>query len=65
MVYSHRTEMGPGMGPGLEMESIGSNILCTNVHTGLRQGQGPGTIVSYCVIKIPFTSSSANPVQCE
>ena len=32
------------MGPG----SMGANTLCRDVHIGLRQGQGPGSIVSYC-----------------
>ena len=46
MVYSHFTGTGPGT------DSMGSNILCRYVHTGLRQRLRP--IVSYC----------ASPVQC-
>ena len=29
------------------------NILCRNIHTVPRQGEGPGPIVSYCVSPIP------------
>ena len=57
MVYSHC--MGLGIGPG----SMRSNILCRKVNTGLRQGQGPGPIVSYCASPVPFAGSC--PLQCE
>ena len=30
------------------MGAMGSNILYKNVHAGLRQGEEPGPIVSYC-----------------
>ena len=33
-------------------------VLCRNVHTGPRQGQGPGTIVSYCASAICCSSRS-------
>ena len=55
MVYSHWTGPGPDMGLGIGPGFIGSIISYRNVHTGLRQGQGPGPIVSYC----------ASPMQCE
>ena len=33
-------------------------VLCRNVHTGSRQEQGPGTIVSYCDSAIPCSSGT-------
>ena len=30
-------------------------ILCRNVYTGLRQGRGPGPIISYCANPVPCT----------
>ena len=48
MVSSHYTGPGLVMGQGTGLGSMGSNILCRNVHTGPRQGEGPGSIVSYC-----------------
>ena len=41
MVYSHCIGPGPEMGPSIGPGSMGSNISCRNVHTGLIQGQGP------------------------
>ena len=53
------------MGHGQGMELMDSNIFCRNVYTGKRQRQGPGLVVSYCVISIPWIASSSYPVQCE
>ena len=47
MAYSHYT--GTGLGPTQRPNGKYSN---TNVHTGLKQGQGAGTIVTYCVIMV-------------
>ena len=52
----HGTRTGNGTGTG----SMGSNILCRNVHTGLSQGQGPGLIVSYCASFIPCSGSQCS-----
>ena len=53
----------PGMG------SMGYNILCRNIYCGLRlrqgQGQGLGSIVSYCASPIPCTAPNPGPMQCE
>ena len=38
---------------------------CENVHTGLRQGQIPGSIVSYCASPVLCTGPGPVPVQCE
>ena len=40
-----------------------SNILERNVYTGLRQGQGPGPIVSYCSSSTPCIGPVPGPVQ--
>ena len=45
-----------------QMESIVSH---RNVHTDLRQRQGPGLIVSYCSRLTPCTSARPFPLQCE
>ena len=42
-------------GTGTKMESI---VPCRNAHTGLRQEQGPGSIVSYCTSPILCTGPS-------
>ena len=42
---------------------MGSNILYRNVHTGPRQGNEPGPIVSYYAN--PVLCPSPGPVQCE
>ena len=63
MVYSHCTEPGPETGPGMTPGSMGSNILCRNVHTGPRQGQVPEPINSYYARPVLCTSPS--PVKCE
>ena len=47
------TGNGNGTGAGTGAGSMGSNILCRNVHTGLRQGQGPEPIIFYCTSPIP------------
>ena len=36
-----------------------------NVHTGLRQGQGPESIVLHCATSIPCTSPGPISVQCD
>ena len=63
MLSSHFT--GLGKGPGTGQGSMGSNILCRSVHTCLRQGQGPGPIVSYYVSSLPCTIPGSGPVQYE
>ena len=61
MGYSHctgpRPEMGPETGPG----PVSSNKLCRSVHTAPRPAQGPGPIVSYCVIPIPCAGPGPFP----
>ena len=42
------------------MGSVGSSILCRNVDTGPRQGQGPGPIVSYCASPVPHITRSSS-----
>ena len=44
------------------MESV---VLCRNVHIGLRQGQGPGPIISYCANAVSFTGPAPGPVLCD
>ena len=51
------------METGQGLVSMGSNILCRNVHTGPRQGHGLGAIVSYCASPIPCAGPSPDPVQ--
>ena len=46
------TGTGTGNGPG-------------NVHIDLRQGQEPGSIVSYCAGPVPCAYADRVPVQCE
>ena len=46
-------------------DQIENIVPCRNVHTGLRQGQVPGPIVSYCVSPPPTASPGPVPVQCE
>ena len=48
---------------GLGTGSMGS-LSCRNVHTGPRQRQGQGRIVSYCACPIPCTGPVLGPVQC-
>ena len=31
-----------------------STVRCGNIHTGLRRGQGPKPIASYCASPLPF-----------
>ena len=45
--------------------AVDSGILNSNVHTGLRQGKEPGSIVSYCDGPVPCTCPGPVPVQCE
>ena len=58
MAYSHC--MGTGLGhvqrtrPG----AVGSNMLNSDVHTGLRQGKEPGSIVT-CTCPVPMQCESA------
>ena len=65
MVHSHCTVTGPGpvQGPSGKY----STMLCRNVHTDPRHGQGPGLIVYYCATcsSIPCTGSSPVNMQCE
>ena len=63
LVYSHCIGPGPEMGPSIGPGSMGSNISCSNVHTGLKQGQGPRPIVFFCASSVACTRSG--PVQCE
>ena len=63
MVYSHCIGPGPETEPSIGPGSMGSNISCRNVHTGLKQGQGPLPIVFYCASPVSCTRSG--PVQCE
>ena len=65
MVHSNCTVTRPGMEQGLGLGSMGSSILCRNVHNSPRLGQGPGPIVSYCACTVPCTSHGPGPVQCE
>ena len=44
------------------MESI---VPCVNVHTGLRQGQGPEPIVPYCPSPVPYTGPGPIFMQCD
>ena len=48
---------------------MGINILCRNIHTGLRQAQEPEPIVSYSACPVlcacPIPSPIPIPVQCE
>ena len=44
------------------MERIGP---CRNVHTGPRQGEEPGPIVSRCPSRVPCTGPGPIPVQYE
>ena len=53
---------GTRTGTWPKMESI---VSWRDVHIGLRQGQTPGPIVSYCASLIPFSDPSPVPVQCE
>ena len=53
VVYSYCKGAGLGAGPWMEPGSMGSAILCKNIHTGLRQIKWPGLIVSYRAIPVP------------
>ena len=44
---------------------MGPNISYRNVHTGLRQGKEPVSIVSYCAGPIPCTGTIPVPGQCD
>ena len=57
MVYSYCT--GTGLATGQGSVSINSNILCKNVHSDSRRGQGPGPLLSYCA-----SSGSCTAVLC-
>ena len=61
MVFSHYTGKGLGMGLG----SMGSNILCRNVHTCPRQGQVLGPILSYCANPVPSSAPGLDHMQRE
>ena len=54
-----------GMGPGPVQVPNNSLVLCTNVHTDLRRGQGPRPNVYYCESPSPCASSGPIPMQCE
>ena len=45
-----------GGGQGLWMGSMGSNMSWRNIHIGLKQGQRPGPIVSYCASPVLCTN---------
>ena len=38
-------------------------LVCRNVHTGRRQGQGLGPILSYCASLVPYTGPGS--IECE
>ena len=56
MAYSHGTGPGLGQVQGVGPGTMGTNILHRNVHTGLRQGQEPESIISYCAGPVPSQS---------
>ena len=64
MVYSHCIGTGPTMEPGAVAVSMGFNILCRNVPTGLGQEQAPGPIGSYSASTIPCTMYRARYQSC-
>ena len=64
MVYSHCVGTEPTMELGAVAVSMGFNILCRNVHTGLRQERGPGPIGSYSASTIPCTMYRARYQSC-
>ena len=53
------------MEPGAVAVSMGLNILCRNVDTGLGQERGPGPIGSYTASAIPCTTPGTYPTQYE
>ena len=53
MAYSHCTGTGPGQVQGMGLGAKGTYMLYRNVHTGLRQGKGPGSIVSCGARPVP------------
>ena len=59
MAYSDCTRTGLGQDREWEKDQW------RNVHTGLRQGQGPGCIVSFCASSVPCTGPVSGPVQCD
>ena len=63
MVYSHCTGLEPGRRREQRqgMGSMGSNILCRNVYTGLRPRHFPGSTVSYCASPVPSTTPGPVP----
>ena len=65
MVYSHCTGMELGQVQGTVPGQIGPYVVYKIVHTGLRQGQKPGPIVSHCASQIPCTCPGSVPMQCE
>ena len=60
MVYSHCPGPGLETGQGPWTASMVSNMLCRNVHIGLRQRQVPGHIVSYC--GSPVSCTGCDPI---
>ena len=46
-------------------DQIKSIVPCRNVHTGRRQRQEPGPIISYCESPISSASLSPIPMQCK
>ena len=62
LVYSYCMGLGAGMGPGTGSGLMASITLHRNVHTGPRQGRGPGPIVSYCKNLIPFAGLGPGPI---
>ena len=65
MVYSHCMGTGPTMEQGAVAVSMGFNILCRNVHTGLGQERGPGPIGSYSASTNQCTTPGTSLVQYE
>ena len=57
IAYSHCMGTGSGQAQGMVQALMGSSILYRNVHTGLRTGQEPEPIASYCDGLVPCTCS--------
>ena len=65
MAYSHCNWTGPGQIQGMWLGAMGPNIWYRNVHTGLKQGKEPGSIVSCCTGPVSCTCPAPVPVHCE
>ena len=70
MGHSHCTQPELGLVQGMVTGAMDTNtmyvvLLYRNVHTGLRQGKLPRSIVSCCAGPVPCTYAGSVPVQCE